>query len=314
MTPTPDPTTAAAPLTEEQIAAIRDAYELHCVVVYMGDVEAADRTERNRLLYVEFNNLLLSHEALRDTLANLGQQLVDCSGLANELYETNEALRDRLVAAEGRERELREVGARFRDAAMLLASLTDYVEGEGISAQVWYQEFFWAISDIQECVTEIEPDYTDAALTILRRANERYPYRTRHHAALAPRTARHGAGMRRKESTMVLSDEIHALLHLLDDYARFRARTCERAAYQSHDVADVDDELRTEAKVWMEVVALVENIGDEEGGFTAKSIAAQAQKSREYYNAMLARNAEQSQPHDGGTPGGDVAGDEGGTT
>lgn len=88
-----------------------------------------------------------------------------------------------------REREREDV-AIFRDAAMLLACLTDYVEGESISAQVWYQEFFWAIADIQKRVAEIEPDYTDAALMILRRANERYPYRMRHQAA-----APDGAGM-----------------------------------------------------------------------------------------------------------------------
>jgi hypothetical protein len=84
------------------------------------------------------------------------------------------------------EERAREDAAIFRDAAMLLACLTDYVEGESISAQVWYQEFFWAISDIQARVTEIEPDYTDAALMILQRANERYPYRTRNQVATDP--------------------------------------------------------------------------------------------------------------------------------
>jgi hypothetical protein len=93
MTTTPDATTdAAAPLTAAQIATVRAAYERHCVVVYMGDVEATDRTERNRLLYVEFNNLLLSHAALRDRLARAETR---CAALEYE----NSKQRDMLAQA-----------------------------------------------------------------------------------------------------------------------------------------------------------------------------------------------------------------------
>jgi hypothetical protein len=88
---------------------------------------------------------------------------------------------------------------------------------------------------------------------------------------------------------MALSDETQAMLSLFDDYARFRARTCERAAYQSHDVAEVDETLRTEAKVWMEIVALAENAGDEVGPFSAENIAAKAERSRTRYAAIMAR-------------------------
>jgi hypothetical protein len=88
---------------------------------------------------------------------------------------------------------------------------------------------------------------------------------------------------------MTLSDETRAMLALLDDYARFRARTCERAAYQSHDVAEVDETLRTEAKVWMEVVALAENAGDNEGPFSAEIVTERARRTREYYDSFLAK-------------------------
>jgi hypothetical protein len=101
---------------------------------------------------------------------------------------------------------------------------------------------------------------------------------------------------------MPLNDETRAMLSLLDDYARFRARTCERAAYQSHDVADVDETLRTEAKVWMEIVALMEEAGDTNGPFSMEAVGGQAERWRQYYANILA-NADGDAAPDGETGG-----------